>query len=401
MIQTELFLLLIGVSAAQEILRVKAMESVGYLWKEHKSALIFCGAASLVWSGVTVLSEVPVYLSLLLYFLLWYLPYLRVHINGKMIQTFSMIGYLHLSSFYLMFLGAASIGRGSVRNINLQSSVKASGYLTAKIVLCIFYIIWIRYFSGKNVKEEHTDYKKSKIFLLFLWSCLVYEMIDSILASFFSDNVFVPALMISGNALILLLTFLFMRHNYLIVREQYLEERYRKMEEAKARKLLREEQMTRMAKTDSLTGAYARGYGIELLKSFLKQNKLLTAVYMDLDGLKEINDSKGHSVGDVYLKTFAEEMKKNLKKDELLIRFGGDEFLAVFPGIGSEETKDKMERIRREMEHPEKDRLPIHFSFGAVSGQKTPEELIKEADQAMYSDKHNRKEERDTGCPNN
>ena len=236
---------------------------------------------------------------------------------------------------------------------------------------------------------------------MFLWSCLVYEMIDSILASFFSDNVFVPALMISGNALILLLTFLFMRHNYLIVREQYLEERYRKMEEAKARKLLREEQMTRMAKTDSLTGAYARGYGIELLKSFLKQNKLLTAVYMDLDGLKEINDSKGHSVGDVYLKTFAEEMKKNLKKDELLIRFGGDEFLAVFPGIGSEETKDKMEKIRREMEHPEKDRLPIHFSFGAVSGQKTPEELIKEADQAMYSDKHNRKEERDTVCPNN
>ena len=75
MIQTELFLLLIGVSAAQEILRVKAMESVGYLWKEHKSALIFCGAASLVWSGVTVLSEVPVYLSLLLYFLLWYLPF--------------------------------------------------------------------------------------------------------------------------------------------------------------------------------------------------------------------------------------------------------------------------------------------------------------------------------------
>ena len=180
-----------------------------------------------------------------------------------------------------------------------------------------------------------------------------------------------------------------------------MEERYRKMEEAKARKLLREEQMTRMAKTDSLTGAYARGYGIELLKSFLKQNKLLTAVYMDLDGLKEINDSKGHSVGDVYLKTFAEEMKKNLKKDELLIRFGGDEFLAVFPGIGSEETKDKMEKIRREMEHPEKDRLPIHFSFGAVSGQKTPEELIKEADQAMYSDKHNRKEERDTVCPNN
>ena len=178
------------VSAAQEILRVKAMESVGYLWKEHKSALIFCGAASLVWSGVTVLSEVPVYLSLLLYFLLWYLPYLRVHINGKMIQTFSMIGYLHLSSFYLMFLGAASIGRGSVRNINLQSSVKASGYLTAKIVLCIFYIIWIRYFSGKNVKEEHTDYKKSKIFLLFLWSCLVYEMIDSILASFFYDKCF-------------------------------------------------------------------------------------------------------------------------------------------------------------------------------------------------------------------
>ena len=181
---------------------------------------------------------------------------------------------------------------------------------------------------------------------MFLWICLCYEIIDSILASFFSDNIFVPVLMISGNALILLLTFLFMRHNYLIVRDQDLEERYQKMEEAKARKLLREEQMTRMARVDSLTGAFVRRYGMELFESYLKQNISLTAVYIDLDELKKINDTKGHSSGDIYLKTFVKTMKKNLGKDDLLVRIGGDEFLLVFLETGYEETVDKLTKIR-------------------------------------------------------
>lgn len=401
MLQTEMFLLLLSVSTVQEILRIKAMGSVGFQWREHKLFLILCGAASLVWTCLTAFFGIPVYLSLFLYCLIWYLPYLRVQVNGKVIQVLSMMGFLYFSSVYLMFLGAAAIGRGSISDVNMQSTVKIPGYLISKIILCIFYAGWIKYFSAKDRREAHNDYKKSKIFLMFLWICLCYEIIDSILASFFSDNIFVPVLMISGNALILLLTFLFMRHNYLIVRDQDLEERYQKMEEAKARKLLREEQMTRMARVDSLTGAYVRRYGMELFESYLKQNISLTAVYIDLDGLKKINDTKGHSSGDIYLKTFVKTMKKNLGKDDLLVRIGGDEFLLVFLETGYEETVDKLTKIRNTMERPGEGKIPIFFSFGAASGKKPAEELIKEADRNMYLDKHHRKGECDTVCRDN
>lgn len=398
MIQTGLFLLLLAVSAVQEVLRVKALRASGFPWREHKLILLFCGAAGLLWTCATVLFRIPVYLSLFLYFLLWYLPYLRVQVNGKVIQAVSMIGFLYFSSVYLIFLGAAGIGRRSIAQVNLLTSVKIPGYLISKILLCLFYFIWVKYFSSEDGGEVHTDHQKSKMFLMFLWSCLCYQMIDSVLASFFSDNIFVPVLMISGNALILLLTFLFLRHNYLIVMNQFLEEKYQKMEEAKARKQLREEQMTRMARIDSLTGVYVRGYGLKLFESYLDQKIQLTAVYMDLDGLKKINDKKGHAAGDAYLKMFAEEMSTNLKKDDLLVRMGGDEFLAVFTATSLEETADKLTKIRKSMESPEKGKVPVFFSFGAASGQKTAGELIKEADRAMYLDKYHRKGESDTVC---
>lgn len=91
MLQTEMFLLLLSVSTVQEILRIKAMGSIGFQWREHKLFLILCGAASLVWTCLTAFFGIPVYLSLFLYCLIWYLPYLRVQVNGKVIQVVSVI----------------------------------------------------------------------------------------------------------------------------------------------------------------------------------------------------------------------------------------------------------------------------------------------------------------------
>jgi len=63
-------------------------------------------------------------------------------------------------------------------------------------------------------------------------------------------------------------------------------------------------------------------------------------------------------------------MKKNLEKDDLLVRIGGDEFLAAFAGTGFEETVNKLTEIRKEMEQPEKGKISVCFSFGAASGKK-------------------------------
>lgn len=391
--QTGLLILLLAVAAAQEIFRVRSMNLLGFLWKEHYMVQTVCGVANLLWTWMTVLVGAPIYLSFPVYFLLWYLPFLQARQNKDMIKIFCMMSFLQFSGVYLMFLGVVTVGQISIIRMISTFSVTVSAHLISRIFLCLFYIAWTKFFAEKGDQESRHDHKKSNIFLIFLWICLCYICIDSFLGFVFSDNIFVPILLISGNALILFLAFLFLRHNYFIARNQYLEIEYQKLEEEKARKLLKEERILRMAKTDSMTGAYARGYGMQLLQTYTAEQKFFSVVYMDLDGLKKINDSKGHSAGDQYLKIFAEKMKQYLGKDDLLIRIGGDEFLAVLTDTSSEEANEKIKRIRDEMEYHHGDHMPVYFSFGAACGGKTVEELVKDADHAMYLDKQRRREE--------
>lgn len=149
--------------------------------------------------------------------------------------------------------------------------------------------------------------------------------------------------------------------------------------------------MEYMARTDGLTGAWTRGYGMHLLEAVKKKGILFTVAYIDLDGLKKVNDSRGHDAGDCYLKAFAEGIKSCLAKEDLLIRVGGDEFIAVFMNMGLKETNKKLKESRKAME---KGNPPVFFSFGMASGDRTIEELIKDADRTMYLEKKCRREER-------
>jgi diguanylate cyclase (GGDEF)-like protein len=89
---------------------------------------------------------------------------------------------------------------------------------------------------------------------------------------------------------------------------------------------------------DSLTGVYNRAFLdekiAEILQNARDEGKVLSVVMFDIDYFKRINDLYGHAVGDQVLREFAEFLKNSLRAGDILIRYGGDEFLAILSNVG-------------------------------------------------------------------
>ena len=122
--------------------------------------------------------------------------------------------------------------------------------------------------------------------------------------------------------------------------------------------------------------------------------------FVDLDDLKGVNDRYGHSEGDRYLLTVAEKLRSSCRRDEdLLFRYGGDEFLALLSGLSAAAVEDRMEALNAAL-RAERDagRFPYapSVSYGAVDshGFSDPASLIQAADARMYAQKQAKKKAR-------
>ncbi|WP_395701570.1 diguanylate cyclase [Aquabacterium sp.] len=110
----------------------------------------------------------------------------------------------------------------------------------------------------------------------------------------------------------------------------------------------------RMATVDAGTEIFNRQYLTDVLKSELKIARLtmrpLSVIYYDLDHFKQVNDSYGHGAGDLVLKESANVVKQVVRKQDVLGRLGGEEFIVVLPGTALAEAVDLAERIRAAVE---------------------------------------------------
>lgn len=140
--------------------------------------------------------------------------------------------------------------------------------------------------------------------------------------------------------------------------------------------------------TDALTGAYNRRYYEDQIK---KQSMHAGVAMFDLDDFKLANDTYGHDIGDAFLKTEVAVIKKMIRKTDALIRYGGDEFLLVMPGISEDFFEQKLRDIRRQIclvEMPESIGSRISASVGAVMAQgEQIRDAIARADRYMYQAK--------------
>ncbi|MHC6180910.1 GGDEF domain-containing protein [Clostridium sp. JNZ X4-2] len=168
---------------------------------------------------------------------------------------------------------------------------------------------------------------------------------------------------------------------------------------------IEKEKLNYYASTDAMTGVLNRRSGLELLDKELTfskiNNKNLVVCFVDVDGLKTINDNFGHQEGDRLLMNTAEILKDSIRKTDFVIRMGGDEFLVVFPGATIEEVHKILNRINLRLEESNKNNNSYSFSlsYGFCEYKKETEcemtlsDLIKKADLEMYKKKLQKKKE--------
>ena len=140
---------------------------------------------------------------------------------------------------------------------------------------------------------------------------------------------------------------------------------------------------------DVLTGTYNRRYYEEKLK---KVETHAGIAVIDLDDFKLYNDTYGHSAGDMALVTTADVIKKSITEDDILIRYGGDEFLLVLPDVDINSMKRVLDSLKDKINRadvPGYSRLQLSVSIGGVIASGEPvEKAAERADMLMYQAKN-------------
>ena len=141
-----------------------------------------------------------------------------------------------------------------------------------------------------------------------------------------------------------------------------------------------------VATTDELTGAWTRNLGLaqvshELERSHRVGTKLVVA-FVDVDGLKEVNDSHGHLAGDALLRLVGETLRANVRPYDVVVRYGGDELLCAMPNLTAVDATTRFEKIAAALTSAGTGHS-VTFGLAEAESADSLEDLIMRADDAL------------------
>jgi len=141
------------------------------------------------------------------------------------------------------------------------------------------------------------------------------------------------------------------------------------------------------AHLDELTGTYRRGLGILTLQREINRARhsggRLVLAFVDVDGLKQVNDRHGHAAGDSVLIDVAATIRSRLRSYDPIVRYGGDEFICAFSSFELDEVRVRFEQIRDALEQKQGG-CSISVGLAQLESDDTLEELTARGDAALY-----------------
>jgi diguanylate cyclase (GGDEF)-like protein len=160
-----------------------------------------------------------------------------------------------------------------------------------------------------------------------------------------------------------------------------------------------EEHLYAKAYSDPTTGIYNRLFFEEHMADVIREKRTFTIGYMDLDGLKYVNDHFGHVEGDQYLKHFVELIQKTFRSSDIFARIGGDEFCLVLDGHLAQMVTKKLEAARTTFMAQSTENYSASFSYGIYEAggpdsTTTLQDILETADARMYEHKRQNKKNR-------
>lgn len=161
---------------------------------------------------------------------------------------------------------------------------------------------------------------------------------------------------------------------------------------------IKEDKIKFLSYKDSLTKLYNRRFLKEEMERIDTQRQLpISIIIGDVNDLKTINDRHGHKKGDELIVEAARIFKQAVRNEDILARWGGDEFAVLLPKTSAEEAQKVIDRIREECSMTDDDELNVSIALGLATKTnmyQEIEEVLIQADKAMYADKVSTKDEK-------
>ncbi len=145
---------------------------------------------------------------------------------------------------------------------------------------------------------------------------------------------------------------------------------------------------------DELTGVLRRATGLEALERELHRarrfgDQRLVVAFIDVDSLKSVNDSAGHAAGDQLIRDVADTLHSRLRAYDLVVRWGGDEFVCVLPEAGLKGAARILDEIAVDFSSATGHRFSV--GFAEILANETAAEMVARADAALYSGRRQRR----------
>jgi diguanylate cyclase (GGDEF)-like protein len=149
------------------------------------------------------------------------------------------------------------------------------------------------------------------------------------------------------------------------------------------------QRLSAAAAVDDLTGALRRGAGLQAMTREIARyhrfgGKGVAAIFIDVDGLKHINDTEGHAAGDALLANVVGAIRERLRAYDLVIRWGGDEFVCILPDATRTEAEGTLSDIEQHVRARTSGRT-VSTGLAALEDSDTAATLVGRADEALYA----------------
>lgn len=381
-----LFSLLLFMNCLTEYLLNKMMVTLDVLEERYSVYHAACAVLRIMWIFTGAWLAVPLPVILIGLFILLFLNAIPYPKRRLLVNSFILILYLIFTSLIMTLIGGAGLLGYDVESILRDRSLRGIIMNSTFIFFNVLCALLLHYFPEFLWKE---DYDKSKvvIYTRFLFICAIYHIMDSVILTLYPAGRINYLLLLSGDALILVLMFNFLNYNYVFAKSEEMRREYEDSEVQFAQQYFEKQSLIKLSGFDSLTNAYNRREICSIMEEQIQEGHPLTCVFIDLDGLKRANDKYGHTFGDFMLKRFADACVEGMQGKGSLARIGGDEFLLVFPDEEIGDVEAFVKTLQLKLLEPAEDKEKIFFSYGISHGQKSVDSYILMADQKMYANK--------------